>query len=273
MKKNALLFTALLFILNSFSQVKNEYDSLEKYSYYIDGANFSSTQIHAYSGTGFFVRHKKKLFFITALHVLIGCMGSKDTCGLGIKNPLHPKLMNIYLTNESYKENKFITIDVSVIKDTAKCPSTPITPDIFSYEVQNSNADTIYSIEKFLHKKLPRKIKEIIIFGFPGSEKDSTNWFLMKKASHILIGEYIFYNYYKFRACGGKMAVDSQDYIIKNNTIDVTKLSGYSGSPVFIKNARKKNWVLIGMFISTIENEKLIFLKPDFIFKAIYKNQ
>lgn len=245
-------------------------DSLKKYSYYVYGYTIHSNLVYTYTGSAYFVRTDNKLFLITAQHVLNGChSNTEDTCKPPMKPRFFPDQMAIFLNIEGKLSYNSFVIDVSKIRNNSTCIWAPLGPDIVAYEIPGHIPDTIYSIEKFLHSKLPKKKKDVSMYGFPAyANKLSNGEDFVNNSTNLFIDNYTFYNWYKFQDCNKKDAIDSIDYLIRPFTKVVSdSLSGYSGSPVFIR--KKKKWFFLGTFASTVGNDKLLFVKSEFTLWAI----
>src|SRR6185312_8202708 len=109
---NRILITCLTLLLftNTYCQSNNAFDSLKKYSYFIEGINFKTGAIA--TGTGFFIRTRNNvIYLITAKHVLSGCTDSL------VKFKEMPNYMNVFLD----KNGTVILINIAVIKDTSQC--------------------------------------------------------------------------------------------------------------------------------------------------------
>lgn len=215
------------------------------------------------SGSGYFIRLNGELFFITAKHVFLGC-DTKDTCQRQIKRAAFPDSMDIKLTTGGIINQNIIPISIKKFRDTANCPW--VEPDIIAYQVINTPTDTIYSVEKFLNKRMPNKKGVISIFGYPASAYIFPGGLYEEQnSSHIVIEKYNLYENYKYIACGGKEDIDKQDYIVKTDSIKTTALGGYSGSPVFLLDKETMQWNFVGTFIGIVESDnKFRFLKPEY---------
>ncbi len=222
------------------------------------------------TGSGYFVRDRNKLFFITAHHVLAGCRSSRDTCKLPVKASIYPDTMNIYLNFQGNMNFRYIRIDVKHIK-MEKCLSPPMEADIVACEVINTNNDTIYSVENFLATTLPKKKGVISIYGFPDYANRIAGGFQQVNATHFVVDSFLLYNYYSFKGCDGMMWVDSVDYVLKTYKKRTDNLGGFSGSPVFIEDKKKKKWVFMGTATMVIDDQKLVFTKPEHTLRAIKK--
>ena len=76
----------LLLIFINTKLLAQEYplsDSLKKYSYFINGANYEDTTGHDCfgQGTGFFIKKKKEKRYFSAKHVLLNCNYYGDKVG------------------------------------------------------------------------------------------------------------------------------------------------------------------------------------------------
>lgn len=245
------------------------YDSLRKYSYLVAGFKpVGIGQLSPGIGTGYFIRKDNKLFFTTAAHVFCPC-DYKDTCKPSVKRTVYPDQMKIYLTNDGVFNYRHIELNIKAYRDTCKCQWPPIHPDLISYQV-DTPTDTIYSIEKFLEDDLPKKRGAISVYGYPESDCVVGGAFMGEQnSSHLFVGNYSFYDNYKYKNCQGTYSIDEQDYIVATKELNLSKLFGYSGSPVFIFNRQKNNWAFIGTFTATVEDGKMQIIKPKFILEAI----
>src|SRR6185312_4251924 len=109
---NRILITCLTLLLftNTYCQSNNAFDSLKKYSYFIEGINSKDGVIA--TGTGFFIRTKDSLIYlITAKHVLSGCNDSL------LKFKGMPPIMYVFLD----LNGNIIPINTNRIKDTSQC--------------------------------------------------------------------------------------------------------------------------------------------------------
>jgi len=88
--------------------------------------------------------------------------------------------------------------------------------------------------------------------------------FIEKNSSHLFIQGHSLYNNYKYKNCQGTYSIDTQDYIVATKEIKLDSLFGYSGSPTFIFNKKRNEWIFIGTFASTIEDGKMQIIKPLF---------
>lgn len=261
------ILITILFLFIGFFSVGQSADSLKKYTYYIAAQQpINDTINSALQGTGFFVRDNGRLFLVTAKHVLTGCQNKlNDTCTPPTKPQYYPDFANVYLTKDGTPTSKSIFLDIRIIKDTANCASQGLNPDIIVCEVQNNTGDTIYSIEKFLNNKIPKKKGDISIYGFPSKTIPQLYGFIaLASVSHLPITNYKLVNNYSFIGCKKIRYTDSINYVvIPKDSIDYN-LYGYSGSPVFIFDKKQKKWNFIGVFTATADT-LFLFCKPLFI--------
>lgn len=218
------------------------------------------------SGSGYFIRVERKLFFITAKHVFLGC-DPKDTCQRPVKRAVFPETMDIKLTTDGIINQNIIPISIKKFRDTAICPWTD--PDIVAYQVINTPTDTVYSIEQFLNKKVPDKKGVISIYGYPSATYIlPSGLFEEQNSSQILLEKSTFYDNYRYKSCGGGYTIDRQDYIVQLQDTVRDNLHGYSGSPSFMFDIEKQEWLFIGTFTNIVEFDKFLFVKPDYTLSA-----
>ena len=115
-------FFLLLFLFhfsNSFCNPPS--DSLEKYSYNVIGFTFPTG---VYFGTGFFIRNKGFIYFISAMHVLTGC-------DHGILPNKFPDEMNVFLKDPM----QIISIPTKNIREKYSCRDLCLIAIILSLEL------------------------------------------------------------------------------------------------------------------------------------------
>lgn len=277
-----LLFTQHFFII-CLSQ-NNDYDSLKKYSYYIEGVSYVDNYLQTYErseGSGFFIKFKSDTYYITAKHVLDGC---NDYL---VKEPYAPNRMSIRLHDENGKlNNERIFIYTETVKDTSVCRLIELYPDIITYKIHNSNHYKIYTIENFSSFELPKIKGDIIIFGFPmianheiiGNEQI----YVEKPASELLIKNYEFYELHEFVtnleisfSNRNIVNIDSSNYAINTNDIFIDeRIKGFSGAPCFIKDLSTGNWLLLGIEVGINPSfNNLYIIKSQFILDELRKYQ
>lgn len=265
--KYLLSFIASILMFNTISFTQP--DSLRKYSYHIYGVRVDSTVIQEAGGSGYFVRNNNKIFFVTANHVITGCE-AKDTCQPSQKPKTFPSEMNIFLTNfDGTLSFKPIPVSVGYLQVILPCTDAGLLPDIASYELRSTPKETIYSIENFLDTPLPTDIGEISIYGYPSSATYTPYGKVLASSTNLLLNDFSFFEFYNYKACGGVMAIDSINYIVKPKDSIENNLFGFSGSPAFIKNKKDRQWHFIGTFVGSVENDKYMFVKPFFTNKVI----
>lgn len=248
-------------------------DTLKKYSYWIEGQRpINKDQYITFAGSGYFVRENGRIFFVTGQHVLNGCHSSKDTCQPPIKDQLAPDSMRIHLQYQGEMNFKTLTIDVRKVKANYECVVPPLAADVIAYEVDNTVEDTIYSIEKFLPQSLPKEQGIVGMYGFPSYANYTGSEFHIVNATYLSTDSCVIYNYYKFLGCGGAWQIDSVNYVCKTFKMRTDNLDGFSGSPVFVEDLKNKRWVFAGTFTTVIDDQKLLFAKPEHTLEAIYKS-
>lgn len=195
-----------------------------------------------YLGTCFFIRHNQKLYLITAKHVIMPCKQ-------GERRPL---ITNITIEDNNGYPTKMIPVNVAPYFDTSHC-----TPDIIAINIpDNFNAN---SVEQFLFSNF-KQVDEVHIYGYPGIEYkrygDST--FVYSKANHLTITNA---NNKFFRSYTDSIneikdtlifGIETPNKMIEPYTDK--KLGGFSGSPVFIKDANSTKWRVGGAFVASSED-------------------
>jgi len=246
---------------------KNDFDSLGKYSHFVYGAvNFIDTSGRnrgaVVQGTGFFIKNKGRLYFITAKHVL----AIPDEPAIKKVTPKsNDSLMNVYMQDGTARSNMPIFyLNIKKIRDTTKDVSFINSPDVISYEVVNKEKFLINTIDNFLPTYLPENMGEICIFGFASSGNTFKGaHFVVNAKSHISIKKYSLNHRYMH----DKNEYDSFNYVITPTEYQVAEnLRGFSGSPAFVKDLNTNKWVFLGVMAGIHPYSNLMFfVKPKFI--------
>src|SRR4051794_33158022 len=102
------LFFLFLISSKSYSQKNNFriFDSLQHYSYRLLGFSVSGNRLYPFGGTCFFIRKNKKIFLVTAKHVVTGCVDSGKADNL-------PSKLSVYIYDSSGSEPKSLPIEIS----------------------------------------------------------------------------------------------------------------------------------------------------------------
>lgn len=267
--------------LKSYSQ---DVDSLRKYSYYIVSDTMKPTLIPGQAqtyvnpiGTGYFIRHKRKLYLLTALHVLTGCRFQRDLDSSIRVNEPFPDAVKVFYNKENgeipNKPENYFWLDIRHLKN-KKCPITPIDPDIVACEINFPLTDTVYSIEHLINVKSSIDTNGTIsIWGYPLAELAKSTLFynnrLIANSTNLKFSNNNFLKNYKFIWDSGKEVTYWIHHVIQSKDVTASEeMKGYSGSPVFIKN--KNGWIFIGTFIGGVKGN-VVALKPIYAKEAILK--
>ncbi len=216
-------------------------DSLKKYSYRIAGFNGKSV----FRGTGFFVNHNDRTFFITSKHLIAP-----------FDSLCHMKKMPDYwriffpdiLTKGKFKS---IRIDINKIQDTIRCP---VVSGIISIEIEDSinykffSVDLLSAASPGLH--MPDSIS---VYGYPDI-MDYWRPFLLKPPGH-LVG-----------ICRIEKDLSSILHCkFESRKIDMKdSLRDYSGAPTFIKDNLSGKWLFLGAWLSASpHNKTMLVIKPS----------
>lgn len=156
-------FLALALFLSLRAPAQESDDSLGKYSYLIQTNNKESKS----QATGFFVRHRQRLFFITAAHCLTGW----DPFGFRrIENC--PDTVFIRLSNDT-SQVKFLPLPVLHIKEAAKPFHAYEYPDVSVVEIKDAKKYPVFSIEKFFEEVQCDLAKVVWVYGYPNPENSN----------------------------------------------------------------------------------------------------
>ncbi|MFP5041665.1 hypothetical protein [Parasediminibacterium sp. JCM 36343] len=242
--KIAFIVAGLLICRASFSQ--EDAGSFRQYSYLLYGKGTNGIVTGSAAGTCFFVRKGGRLFLITAKHVLCGCGGGK-------KSEYYPdKLMVRRMGGMDT-----LAIDISRIRDTATLMEPYLEPDVMAMEVPNDTA--ISSAERFLMPPF-RKVGRLIACGYSGSA-------VMREGQLTSPAEASLMSFPKDSYLIGTAqdsaspAIDSLNYcIMPKGGASGIDFRGWSGSPVFIEDARSKKWRICGVFVaSSTQRQGIVF--------------
>lgn len=149
------LFILLLLSKSNFahSQIENNNtDFLKKYSYLIYGEKNQKIQ----NGTGFFIRYKGTLYFVTARHVVTGCRGN------GQKIKFQPDTMNIL------NKNKLSTYPIYVkdMYEKSICYPQYVELDIEVYKIDSHWDLGLNTVDSFIGNPF-FQYNEFATQGFP----------------------------------------------------------------------------------------------------------
>ena len=218
------------------------FDFLRTYSYEIFGSKrIAQNHFIPTGGTGFFFRKNSRLFFITAKHVFTGCPDDSTK----VKD--FPDTLAVLIHGKENILEDTIQIDISKFYDSLPCNLLKYEPDFIVWEVKNNKPKVTSTIEGFI---LPpfRKASDLVIFGFPGKEAIINEEFHPVNASliHLDLNNKRITTNMKLTK---ENRIDSLNYWVYTDE-PLYDLGGYSGSPVFIKDASSDRWQIIGLLAS-----------------------
>lgn len=154
--KKCLLFFFVFVCCQAHGQIDLT-DSLSKYSYLIQAKDKTSPS----QATGFFVRHERRLFFITAAHCLTGWDPFQFR---QIENT--PDTVYIRLSNDTSKL-KYMPLPLADIRKTARPFREYESPDVCVVEIKDPKKYKVNSVEQFFEEIQCDKARTIYVFGFP----------------------------------------------------------------------------------------------------------
>lgn len=224
------IFTTLLLVLlisNSYSQTN--VDLLKKYSYPILGFDVAAVKGGA---TCFFIRYNKKIYIVTAKHVLNGCLNDST------KDVDSNKKSYIFLGNYSQS----IFLNTNDTKKFLPCKGTDL---VFCQLLDTSMGKYINSVEDFMVPEFKNYV-EFIICGYPSSTYNKDMFKHLPPSSFMEIHDSTFKI---FDIVNSKGVRDSTAYAInwKGKIVKDSLIGGYSGSPVFIQEKNTLKWRLAGI--------------------------
>ena len=215
-------------------------------------------------GSGFFIKDKGKLYFITANHVL----AMPD---FPLKGTITSDSDSIMIVCEDDGISKsspcLFELNVKNFREKTKSVKFIYSPDVTAYEVLNKDNYPVNIIESYSAYYLPKKMGEISVWGFPADKnKLEKGNFIVNPKSQITTKKYSLKYDYKFPE-KGKMKIDSFNYVINPTDYKVVEnLRGYSGSPAFVKDLSTNKWVFLGVMAGIQpELNLMFFVKPTYI--------
>lgn len=204
-------------------------DSLSKYSYDLLAFLPTNNGVLPAAGTGFFIRTQNKIFLITANHLLCGCDDNLQ------KIAPYPQMWNI-LNKNIIDGGNLISINTSHFRDTCSCLPIPKKSDIAILEMDTKyHSSSLHSVEDFISPHYT-EYDSFAVFGFPstGYSRHPSGFGYMPPEKVV------------FTASDSTARMDDFNYYFDIPNIDSIK-SGHSGSPVFIRNRKTKNWRICGV--------------------------
>jgi hypothetical protein len=263
-----LIFYLLVFVSQNVLSQNNSgsIDSLKMYSYNFLGFKvFPPDKVKPAGGTGFFFRKDNRLFFVTAKHVLSGCLNDST------KDKDFPDTMNIVLHSQKKHIEGIFQISATEISNSIACNTIRNDPDIIVVELNSQRLKNVYSVESFVHPPF-KKVSDFVVCGFPSKET-------VKPGLNLAQVSTIHFGIKDGQIVGGAILeyennrIDSLDYYIKTD-IFLDSLDGYSGSPVFIKDRHSSQWRIAGVLVGDIgraqeKNQSLVVCKIDYLIKEI----
>lgn len=230
-----LLITTLLFFIRTFS-IGQPTDYLKKYSYYIGAEaitaiNDGVVTVSSFNGTGFFIRKKDELYLVTARHIAVPCKNGKI-------NFLIKMFVYLHDNNGLPTEKIFINIEQFL---NLRC--TVQNKDTDAIVIKVSNPLSVYSVEDFI-LDIPKKYKEVEIWGYPKNNKDTSAE--QRTISNTLLTRSK-YSFVSILDTNTNKVDLVNSFLVSKVVIFDSSRTGYSGSPVFIKNTKTKKWVLVGL--------------------------
>lgn len=237
------LLIYLTFIIGCFSAQKNTTkeipaDSLKKYSYYIGSEVIKLRSdglmtVMVGNGTGFFIRDKKGLYFVTARHNIVPCENGER---------LFTKTIFFWLQEESGSPTNKISIEPTQFYQ-LPCHQKNNDTDVIAIKV--IKPISVYSIESFL-LNIPTEYDEVEMWGYPENKKDTSASLEYELISNTTLpsGSYSF----ETKQDSATKEIDwINSYLVSKTSINNNSRSGYSGSPTFMKDKKTGKWVFIGL--------------------------
>jgi len=228
-------------------------DSLKKYSYLLT----TSFEEYSQQGTGFFIRSNGQLYLMTAKHFINGGR--------------FPKALFVWLSTIESDTSDVKKVDMRSVMERweRSAKQTGSEWDVVAIPVNDTIFNNVYSVESLV-RSMPQKMQQIEIYGYPIKPHwDYSTVYGPPSNLHIPGKEYKL-------AIGVDTTTHKEDqinYYIYTTAITIdSRLKGYSGAPVFVKNSRSKQWCILGSFAghtdSNDPNDKAIkIVRLEYILK------
>jgi hypothetical protein len=265
MKRYLLLFFLFVNITSSAQRNAARADSFAKYSYRIFGMkSINDKKYISAGGTGFFIKDKGRLFFITAMHVVSGCEDDST------KDRNFPDTLYIIEKEPGKDASLFYPLPTKqLIK--IPCNTMKESGDYMVFPIPDSQMQNVYSVERFIQPPF-KKLQTLSVWGYPANKSVKKEELDFTDPSPILLNlagnEFV-------RMAGSNKRIDSLRYFVIAD-IKTDGLAGYSGSPVFLKDKESKKWRVAGIFVATTVDPKrhkkfIVITKIDFVINVITK--
>ncbi|HMH32244.1 MAG TPA: hypothetical protein VK543_04395 [Puia sp.] len=239
--KNPIALILVYFICSSVDCQPTEQligiDSLRKYCYYLVAPTYPGSKT-VEQGTGFFVRIKKKIFLVTACHVLIGWDPILYNQKISYPDTFYVKLYRDHDRYMDFKPLNVLPLKTHIIK--FHCYDRG---DLYFYEIKIESKYDLHSLEKMVLPNSPSIVPdEVIIYGYPSNDT-TPDWeqYIRKpsvKSSVTFFGD--FNNTIKWVNPGQDQTkhTDLINYTISYDNIGQFG-KGYSGAPGFFRHGNK----------------------------------
>lgn len=237
-----------------------DFDSLKKYSYLV----YADVNTHIKpNGTGFFIRDKGNLYFVSAAHVF-EATGGNVLHPTEIKN--YPDTMQIIVYRKGNTLGKY-KLAIGNIKNRLHSSLPFNNPDVYAFKINEKDIPThIYSIEKFIDTTYDNhKIAKAVTCGYVAQKTIERMLLKPPACTEEDLAAY----YWKPMRLGGLangVEYDSVNYPIKLTV----ETEGYSGSPVYL--IYENRLIFGGLAVLANPQDKwLMVLRPEYVLKEIRK--
>jgi len=230
----------ILFLLSKSNIAHSQFenittDSLKKYSYLIYG----NKKLKIQNGTGFFIRYKGTLYFVTARHVITGCREE------GEKIKYQPDTMNLL---NKHKLSSY-PIYVKEIYEKSVCYPQYVELDIEAFKIDSRWDLGINTVDSFFGNSL-FEYNQFATWGFPFYNMVEGNQYDIMKEPILITGEVPDFWMTRPYADTSNTKEDTLNYLLHCKSIVINKnLGGASGSPVFLRNTTTNRWQIVGALI------------------------
>jgi len=235
-------------------------DTLKDFSYLLYGFKNIQKKYYQSQGTGFFIKTEDDIYFVTANHVVNGCVKN-------VKDTTKPDFMMLWQNKQGIYKEWHLNFNTKLIRDTSICRNRDSYPEIFVYKLGNPNTQQIKinCINNFI-AEVSTFSKELIFYGFPSSNRNDQENVFDQKPALFKSNDFVVRSNLKHLA--------GQDVInyhidIKDYKID-SSMRGFSGSPLFLKDYMTKKIVFAGILCAVdLINNTLYIVKPEYLFRKV----
>lgn len=213
-------------------------------------------------GTCFFLKNQSKLFLVTAKHVLYTC----DSISKTERSKF--EIATVFLPVNV----EFIQFRIPAQNDS--CIVFYKDPDLIIFQIESKWSDKVNTIDSFI---LPpfKKVGKITIYG-QGMRGDSS--YLGFDKQHNIELKAKTFKYFTNCPVPDSNYLDTVHHFVETKKLEVGNwMKGFSGSPVFLQDAKSKSWRFCGVFVQALYriSDKLpgglVLVTPRYVLESVNK--